>query len=53
MGDTITTAFTNCTGYVGQIITLLTSNEILATIFVGGTLIPLAFSVFHRAKNAV
>lgn len=50
--ESISTAFTACTGYVSDIISLITGNAILTTLFVGGTFVPLAFKIFGRAKHA-
>lgn len=50
--ETFSTAFSTCIDYVGDVISLITGQAVLTTLFVGGTLVPLAFKIFRKAKRA-
>lgn len=51
MGEWITTAISSCTTLFNGAITMITENDFMAVLLVGGTLIPLGFKIFRSAKK--
>lgn len=48
----LTTALSTCTGFFTTVLGLITDTPVLAIIFVGGTIVPLAFRIFRNAKRS-
>lgn len=50
--EAISTALTTVIGYVSTVLETITGNTILAVLFAGGTILPLAIRTFRRFKRA-
>lgn len=48
----ITTGATNVLSIFDTLLTTITTNSLLAMLFVGGTVIPLGFKIFRKFKRA-
>lgn len=48
----ITTGAQNILTIFDTLLDTITGNPLLAMLFVGGTIIPLGFMIFHKFKNA-
>lgn len=51
MAEWVTTAITSCTTLFNGAIDMITGNELMAVLLVGGTLIPLGFHIFRSARH--
>lgn len=51
MAEWITTAIASCTDLFNGAIDMITGNSLMAVLLVGGTLVPLGFKIFRRARR--